>query len=170
MTTIAYRNGTIAADSGMCVGDMRLGQIRKIGYHATGGVCGGAGFAGYVAAFIKWFEGGERGKPPVATTDNEQLSRAIIIRPGKLDVIETYEPEGPFEISVDYYALGSGREVALGAFFVGAEARDAVRAAIEHEKHTWGRIDRFDVLLRRTTHGRHKAHPSRRAKVQKGTG
>lgn len=167
MTTIAYRRGVIAADTGMCIADARTGQTRKIA-RSTKGLAGGAGTAAYVFKFLKWFEAGERGKPPEATSDEHSIDRSMVIRPGKPEVIECYEPEGMFLIDAEYYALGIGRDVALGAFFMQADPLDAVRASMLHNTETWGELQW--LTFEGDGHGRHRTHTPRLKRQSQGAG
>lgn len=55
--------------------------------------------------------------------------------------IELHEVGGAFTLTASYYAVGSGRDQALGAMHAGASADDAVRAAIAHDVWTSGDVD-----------------------------
>lgn len=138
MTTIAYRDGVLAADTMMCSGGVLSGRSTKIVRRRDGTMCGAAGGATYGEAFKRWVLNGERRKPPKATQGDGWFDRGAIFRPdGKIVV---FEPDGAFEVEAAYYALGSGKEAALGAMFAGADAVTAVRAAIEHDPHTGGDV------------------------------
>ena len=140
MTTIAYRNGILAADTRAIIGGSTMGSINKIAKNFGGSLAGAGGNAGYNYAFIEWFRNGEEGIPPEAKVTDNALDRGVIFRvDGK---IEVYEPDGKFMIKAPYYALGSGMDVALGAMFMGATAEQAVQAAIAHDNGTGG-----DVLV-----------------------
>lgn len=138
MTTIAYRNGMIAADSAMLSGSALSGEIVKIARRKDGALAGAAGDAAYCSLFLGWFRRGERGRGPVAREGQNWIDRAAIIRRDR--TIEIFEPHGTFACQAPYYALGSGKEFALGAMFAGADAETAVRAAVAHDPYTDGRI------------------------------
>lgn len=167
MTTIAYTRGVIAADTGMCIGDTKTGEARKIA-KSDKGLAGGAGHASWVYQFLDWFERGERGKPPGGVSDDSAVDRGMVVRPGNLCIIEITEPEGSFLIEADYYALGTGRECALGVMFHGGDALDAVRASMRHNTETWG--DLQSLTIGGPKHGRHRTHPPRLNRQDKGAG
>jgi 20S proteasome alpha/beta subunit len=138
MTTIAYRDGVIAADTGMTVGGSRLGRIVKIARNESGALAGAAGSAGYNAKFLDWFRGGAVGDPPEARETERSFDRGVVFHAD--GVIDIYEPTGVFHATAPYFAFGSGRPEALGALFMGATAEQAVRAAIEHDEATFGEV------------------------------
>ena len=138
MTTIAYRAGVLAADTGMTVGGSRLGSIVKIARREDGALAGAAGNAWYSAAFLAWFLGGASGAPPEAKLDQSNIDRGVIFLAD--GTIEVFEPGGSFKLTAPYFAFGAGRPEALGAMHAGASAVGAVQAAIEHDEHTFGDI------------------------------
>lgn len=138
MTTIAYRDGMLAADTAMCQGGVMMGSVEKIARRADGDLCGSAGDASYNAAFTAWFLGGEEGSPPEAKEEDRTFDRGVIFR--RSGDIEIYEPRGRFAASAPYFAFGSGKEPALGAMFAGADAAVAVEAAIEFDPHSGGAV------------------------------
>lgn len=138
MTTIAYRDGVLAADSRATAGDNIIGDIDKIARNVAGDLAGAAGLASYNYAFLEWFRNGEHGEPPKGSKDDGNYDRGAIFRAnGRIDI---YEPSGQHATSGPYYALGSGRPEALGAMFTGADAATAVRAAIAHDINTGGTV------------------------------
>ena len=137
MTTIAYRKGMLAADTGSYPG--RMGEVIKIAKYGKF-LAGACGNATYLDAFLKWFLGGREGKSPEPKSDSDGCDRGVIFGP-KLTDIEIFEPGGSFKmINCPYFAMGSGRQVALGAMHAGANARQAVFAAMTHDDYTWGAV------------------------------
>ena len=139
MTTIAYRDGMIAADTGMAVGETLIGHTTKIARNIAGDLAGAAGRSGYAMRFREWFKGGEHSPPPEAKETEHTLDRGIIFR--RDGTIEVHEPDGVFTIRADYYAFGTGREVALGAMAQGATAEEAVRATMKYDAYTFGMVE-----------------------------
>lgn len=140
MTTIAYRSGTLAADTGVCRGNQRVGRKVKIARHSDGRLAGAAGRATYSEAFLSWFCSGEGG-PPEAKCDNESCDRGVVFEADGW--IHIYEDGGKYSYcpgEVPYFAMGSGGPEALGAMFAGADAQTAIRAAMEHDAHTYGDV------------------------------
>lgn len=138
MTTIAFKNGVLAADTAMRQGGSMLGSVVKIVRRNDGDMAGAAGNANYNGAFIKWFLAGEKDEPPKATESDRHMDRGVIFR--KAGGIDVFEPNGAFRCEAEYYAFGSGMDYALGAMFAGAGAGTAVHAAVKHDPHSGGDV------------------------------
>jgi ATP-dependent HslUV protease subunit HslV len=137
MTTIAYRDGVIAADTLMtCDGSIMAGRV-KIARADDGRLIGASGASGFGDAFRKWALT-EQGEPPKLP---EHSAGFIIDRDGSIRIFDADEG-GAFEIRPPYFAMGSGQNYAIGAMHAGAGAEAAVRAAIAHDPLTNG-----DVLV-----------------------
>jgi hypothetical protein len=139
MTTIAYRDGVLAADTGVATeGGSRVGSMVKIVRGPTGNLGGASGTAGYSEAFKRWVLGGEQEPPPEPKSEERYFDKgAVFHADGKIDI---HEPGGRFIVAAPYYAFGSGSPEALGAMFAGADAETAVRAAIAHDTGTHGSV------------------------------
>jgi ATP-dependent HslUV protease subunit HslV len=139
MTTIAYRHGLIAADTqiigGNTIGAVSVAKIAK--RKKDGALCGASGYLSFCQAFHRWFLAGERGKFPTF----HEGDRAFIAVKGKQ--IEMFESVGSFEYDPEYLAIGSGSEFAMGAMCAGANAIDAVAAAVKHDPGSGGDIMSF---------------------------
>lgn len=146
VTTIAYRNGVLAADTGISSHDSRIGHTTKIARNNNGDLAGAAGGAVYCYQFLTWFSNGENGEAPSPKKEDGSYDRGVVFRAsGKLEV---HEPGGFFEIAeVNYFAFGSGRPEALGAMHHGATAKEAVAAAMAHDSGTYGSIEVLDRLV-----------------------
>lgn len=139
MTTIAYRNGIIAADTGLTRGSLRNSFVSKIAKNKDGALAGACGSAWWIAAFLKWFmDGGEMLHNP-----DEGCDTAIIIdRRRRMTLYESEKSKTwSYEVRGPYHALGSGCMVAFGALHSGAHPVDAVKAAIAHDESTYGRVE-----------------------------
>lgn len=132
MTTIAYRDGVLVADTKIARGDSVCGRVVKIAKRADGAVGGASGDATFMYAFLEWMRG-ERSERPAP--DREGGSAVVITPDGRIEQVEF---GGSFFVEAPYWALGSGRPEALGAMFVGADAETAVRAAMAHDAFTGG--------------------------------
>lgn len=145
MTTVVYRDGFIAGDTGVSIGGVSSGFMSKVARNCAGDLAGVSGHALSGQRFLEWFAGGERGDLPPAIETTDLLDRWIVIRrrtPSQITIIET---EGRLTLTAPYYALGSGREVALGALFMGATAELAVHAALEHNAESFGEVEVLDA-------------------------
>lgn len=135
MTTIAYRDGVLAADTALSRGDSLHGRVVKVGKSPSGLLGGACGDATFTHAFVGWLEAeqGERPKPQ----DRDGGTAVLIHQDGRIECIEH---GGSFVVEAAYWAIGSGRPEALGAMFAGAGAEVAVRAAMAHDAHTGGDV------------------------------
>lgn len=136
MTTIAYRDGVLAADTLTTRGYTAIDGAMKVasGPHGLGGACGNYGF---VTAWLEWVSG-ERAERPVPVQTADDTDVGLLITPE--GAIMVYEGSGHYQIRAPYYAIGSGRDQALGAMHAGASAANAIRAAIEHDTYTGGTV------------------------------
>lgn len=139
MTTIAYRHGLIAADTqiigGNCISAAGVAKIAK--RKKDSALCGASGYLSFCQAFHRWFLAGERGKFPTFHDGD----RAFVAIKGK--PIEMFESVGSFDYEPEYLAIGSGMEFAMGAMHAGANAIDAVAAAIKHDPGSGGEVMSF---------------------------
>lgn len=134
MTTIVYRNGVLAADTRMVQGTAIIGNVKKIIRRDDGALCGGAGDCAWLQAFHRWFLDAEEGDPPII----EDNSKGVIIYSPKK--IELFEQNGTVEFKPAFLAFGSGKEFALGAMYAGASAPEAVRAAMQFDPYSGGKV------------------------------
>lgn len=136
MTTIAYRNGRLCADTQTSRGYTTINGMTKLtkGPRGLGAACGSAGFC---STFQEWVAG-ERDECPEARSDGDNSDAGLLIHPDGR--IQLFECGGMFFLDTPYFAMGSGRDQALGAMFAGADARMAVEAAIAHDAYTGGTV------------------------------
>ncbi len=127
MTVIAYRDGVLAADSGVYTSGSALfaGTRTKVVKCPDGALCGATGISGDCADFTAWCAAGRFGS--FAKLDDGFLG--VLIQPdGEVrfynDRAQWYGVEAPF------VAIGIGDAVATGAMHMGATAIQAVEAAI----------------------------------------
>lgn len=136
MTTIAFREGVLAADTLVSGGGVRLGYVTKV--RKLGSVlAAGAGTMSFVQGFLDWFAAGMEGDPPETGGEFEGL----IIHDGR---VVTWN-DGWDSLAAPFYAIGSGKYQALGAMAAGATAEEAVRAAILTDCYSGGPIDILTV-------------------------
>lgn len=125
MTVIAWDGHTLAADR-RCTRGGTVYATRKI-HRVHQALIGLSGGSDYCAAMLDWFK---RGRPLgdfPATQKEQDFACAMVIEGGK---VWTYDRTPyPVEMLEPICAIGSGREVALGAMTAGASAADAVAAA-----------------------------------------
>lgn len=140
MTTVAYRNGVMAADSQATSSfKQKCQKIHKVG-DSIFGVCGSLSSAYLFLEWIKhdrrdWVES-ERAPPsPLTDDDNfdaiELCEEGLFLWDGKL----TRRP-----VDIEFYAIGSGSDFAMGAMAMGADAVQAVKVANTLDPYTGGAI------------------------------
>ena len=146
MTTVAYRDGVIVADSMITVGNEKRYINNKV-FSTKFFVVGVSGEIAYIPAIKKWLEENE-----ADFTDINQMLKAYDSSPIKDKDIglllvdrnrkiymsrngEHFIPiKGPFE------TLGSGGDYARGAMAAGMTAEDAVKVARKYDPYTGGRL------------------------------
>ena len=136
MTTIAYRDGMLACDSGMTCDHIRVGKTEKA-WEYKGFIITGCGYAADLYAFRDWFVRGMKGDCPEPREDGT----LVIITPDRSVLIR--EPAGWIRGRSSFYAWGSGFSLAIGAMAAGASAVRAVEIACEHDCYSQGPVMRF---------------------------
>jgi len=140
VTTIAYRNGIIAADRLVTHGKVREGLTSKIIKRGRI-LAGAAGSTSQCQRFLDWVERGCIGDQP-ALIGQEYSIDGFIVSDGNLVCFngETY-----WTIEADFYAVGSGEQFARGAMAMGASATRAVRIAARFDIGTGREVDVLSV-------------------------
>ena len=131
MTTIAYRDGILAADTAIFDRGVYCGATQKIVRAPDGTMGGGAGALGEVKAALQWIKNGATGDPPKLSDDSE----VIVIRP---DGSVWWLGSGSewTQINAEYVAIGSGFRIALGAMAAGATAQRAIEICADLDNMT----------------------------------
>ncbi len=133
MTTITFRNGVMAADSGVWVEDTMSHKTKKLYRLKNGSVAGFCGSLNEALSIIRWLDGDKDIKV--------NWSEATILVVTVAGRILMYDAEKPVVLrKTKYVAVGTGTAVALGAFHHGATAIEAVQAAIEHDAKSKGPV------------------------------
>jgi ATP-dependent HslUV protease subunit HslV len=131
MTTIAFKDGILVADTQVTEGNWACGTAVKI--HQVGRML--VGFSGCISAgqrFLTWVKEGLVGDSPADTE-----SEAFVIEPcGRLTVWNGKHPISMTHVNGEYYATGSGKQFAIGAMSAGATAEEAVLHAAYQDVYT----------------------------------
>lgn len=131
MTTIAYKQGVLAADKqGTCNGSPSGASYKVI--CTDDAVFAITGTLNKGLAFINWLtDGDENSKPP-------KLKGTLVLQMDKKTGKACLWEAGNVALPVEdkYYATGSGGDIALGAMYMGATPEEAVKAAIKHDIST----------------------------------
>lgn len=133
MTTVAVKDGVIAADS-LVKHDVTY-KGRKL-FRTKRGVIGVAGALGEGEKFVEWYNDRRKKKPEYESSDEFS---ALVLRPDGL--VELWDASMRGEvIDSGCLAIGSGAEYAMGAMLAGASAADAVAIACIMDPNTEGPI------------------------------
>jgi 20S proteasome alpha/beta subunit len=132
LTTIAYRDGVLAADTLTTASGTRCGEMAKI-YREGRLLVGFCGNASNFEAFRSWVRAGAEGR---FKSENGN----VFILPPEGPAVVWGDGDYPWREAAPFWALGSGESIALGAMAVGATAEQAVRAAIEFDTASGGNV------------------------------
>lgn len=133
MTTVAYRDGVLAADTLTTANGNVDGYLPKIS--RVGRVL--VGFAGSIPVGLKfrqWVADGMHGDSPYEGGDT---GNGLVVSDAG---IVCWSGKGQWPVTTGYYALGSGSDIAMGAMEHGATAEEAVRIAARVNVDTGGEI------------------------------
>jgi ATP-dependent protease HslVU (ClpYQ) peptidase subunit len=137
MTTIAYRDGILAADGRTTYGNtIFTDNNKKIHRLSDGALFALCGDVSYVQPMLDALEDDEA-ELPIAE-EGSSFTAVIVEKNGKLRL---YEGRGGYiALDAPYYAFGSGEEYAIGAMDMGASAEEAVKVASGRDLGTGGVI------------------------------
>lgn len=147
MTTVAYRDGVLAADTLISYGSFSNGNINKINVVAIPEEMGMGskvmvamtGVCWAIQPMVAWIEGGasQDDIPHCLLAHCTEFMCLMITEEGTV-----YEFNNGYflECGVEYHAIGSGAMFALGAMAAGIDAPESVEAAMKHDKATGGSV------------------------------
>lgn len=144
MTTVVYRDGVLASDT-LVIGSEghRRGYTKKVHRLEDGRLASYAGSFADGLQFIRWLQGDPQ------TPDFDEFTGIVVHPNGEVDL---HDAAYPHRYDAPWFTIGSGSGVARGALERGANAIEAVEAAIEHDISSGGsvayeRLDRQNSLL-----------------------
>jgi len=132
MTTIAYRNGVMAADSGSWIGDASISGAQKVAAGHDGTLYGVSGVAGHCCNYLAWVESGCAGSEPMPEVRPDDGSSFIVLIAPPAGPLILRTAQGDEVYDTAYMSVGAGNVAALAAMFCGASAEQAIEAAIAH--------------------------------------
>lgn len=138
MTTIAYRDGNLAADTQISYTNIRNGWNSKVTLCGDY-LVGMAGTAVLRRPLEEWVRGGAAFEDiPNVLLENQSNFNALFLNSKN----ELFEFDSGFlqPVHAHYLAIGSGGTLAMGALAHGATAKEAVEAAIKHDKNSGGNV------------------------------
>lgn len=135
MTTIAFRDGVLAADSRFMIGGWKQPYpAKKLFRMADGTVCGVTGDYAVSVAYVEWLDG-NRTEPAPNLGEGGR-----VIHLAKDGAITIYEQTGSFQVEPEFAAWGSGSPAAHAALHMGADAAKAVEIAALVDDNTGGPV------------------------------
>lgn len=137
MTTIAYKDGVLAADRQVTRGTMRGGEITKIRRLDDGSLVAVVGQPGVMSDAAAYLDGKTDTRP---TLDGD----TIVIHVLPTGSLNFYEGTGWLKLEgvvSPFYAFGSGRDFAYAAMSMGATPEAAVKVASQFCIYTNGNVD-----------------------------
>jgi ATP-dependent HslUV protease subunit HslV len=140
LTTIAYRDGVLAADSLVTTNTHRDGIVVKITKRGPF-LAAACGSWPTCLRFLDWFRAGmpiERAPDMSGGDDDKRGACGHIFMPDHL--VLTASASGWSRRRAEYYATGTGADYAYGAMAMGASAEDAVRAALKFDTTSGGNV------------------------------
>lgn len=144
MTVIVWDGKTLAADkransSGLI---FKVTKIKRI----KDKLVGGAGDLSSIRAMMDWYENGADPKNlPDCQKDKDRWTALLIISgEGKIYRIE--QDGYPFEVEEETYAIGCGRDIAVGAMAMGADAVRAVEIASRYDAGCGNGVDTLSIV------------------------
>jgi ATP-dependent protease HslVU (ClpYQ) peptidase subunit len=149
MTTIAYKDGILAADTQLTLGTMRLSDCHKIQRLQNDIIVACAGGVDLERYFHKWLLGEKIPRAKIPTKKFE----AIVIKDKNAywyqDGLEDHLiPAGA------NYAIGSGWMICKTFMHSGLSAKEAVKATSELDIYTNKKVDTYDTKYQKITYGK----------------
>lgn len=135
MTTIAFKDNVLVADSLSTAGWNRRGTFEKIRTH-HGALYAGCGSVDCVVQFFEWAETGEPRGFKFAGKADDFAGLIVRFANDVPDVFTVEESFKPWRVTMPFVARGSGSEYALGAMVMGADALEACRVAAKFDLGT----------------------------------
>lgn len=137
MTAIVYRDGVLAADTAMWIGNQIIGHMHKIRRLRDGSLVAVSGEGAIIEWFAEWYEGGAD-RATLPGYPDESWGALVISTNGSVAHID-YKGM-PCRVNAPFHVLGAARGFLLGALHDGASAEKAVRLAIEHTDTAAGEV------------------------------
>ena len=126
MTTLAYRDGVLAADSLVQDNGLIVGETTKIIKCKRGFLAGAVGDCGTIANFLDWVFDGQSGEIDMSAAG----SIGVLVSPdGNIRVFQGVRGSCVLALTFGFYADGTGAMAAFGAMAQGANAEEAVKIA-----------------------------------------
>ena len=148
MTVVAYKDGIIACDSQISVGDSAWSNVKKI-KRVKGWLIGAAGNLDMLTLFLQKFDPAfieaHKNFPALSSQGKNEDFEGIVISPtSEIYYLETsgivtkLNTEG-------FIAIGCGSTAAMACMAVGADAVTAVRTTMKYNKGCGGKLYKLEL-------------------------
>jgi hypothetical protein len=137
MTTLAYKDGVLAADTKITGGSMTFYGPKMV-RTPCGGMVAAAGLSASATAFLEWMGKGQKGKRPGV----KEIDAIWVKGDGTVWSINEHWP--PVRIR-GFCAAGSGAMAAMAGMEMGLSAQAAVELACKIDPETGGPVDTMEV-------------------------
>lgn len=140
MTIIAVKDGIMAVDSMVTVGELKCGTTQKwmlVDDFFGGGFVAGCGDLSDVNNAMTQFLSGDK---PDKLPDG-----SVLVWMDPAGKVKIYCGESWVEVDAHFYAEGSGMNVAIGAMAAGASAEEAAEIACEYVTTCGGEVHVLDA-------------------------
>jgi len=132
MTTIAYRDGALATDSGVWQGNIIAGTRTKVFRLEDGSLFAGCGASADRDECLEWLKKGALASGRPEKSEGEQRFGGLLVRrDGRVINIDHKFRLTPAPNAV-WHVCGAAEEFLHGAMAAGASAEEAVTLAIAH--------------------------------------
>lgn len=142
MSVIAWDGETLAADRQATEDGVKTSCVKIFKVRRTGDVIGSVGDFDIGTSLENWYKSGADPKKfPKRKADGSKL--IVVTKAGA--VLEYEGTPTPHRITAPFVAWGAGREIAIGAMAMGADAKKAVLVASEHRSDCGMGITAFKI-------------------------
>lgn len=126
---ITYRDGVMAGDSALSSDGVRTGRIKKVYRLKDGRLYGATGLGSEIEAVRRWLEAGQ----PQDDQSKPILSEGFAaLHVSAKDLVREFDRFlNSATVKADFYAIGWGHQVALGAMAHGATAQEAIEICLD---------------------------------------
>lgn len=142
MTTVAFRDGVMAADTMITNGNQKQHGVQKI-YRIGSWVVGFAGDFGDIPVLCEWLEKQAecRSVPDWGQPDEfpEDIDTDVLIACAA-GLFELDSKGRVIPVPVTFTAIGSGAKYAIGAMAYGASATKAIQIAMDNDTYSGGEV------------------------------
>lgn len=148
MTIICYRSsgegaGTMSCDSGCFQNSAHIGDVKKI-WRVGGGLVGMAGNIVGMLAFLRWISKNCPDSEEEYPASNWVFDAIVVDSKGNVSYYEAGIPDA-LPITAEYCAIGSARDIGLGAMGAGATPTQAARLGVKHHADCKGPVKTYKL-------------------------